>query len=175
MSTQSAFIVLSSIALISIANPTKAQGMGEYSCLACGNWMPVGLNFGGLSRWENGGNHGSVLLGAELSVLHIGRDSQRFGWGGYVDTTYDTHAKLLRSSVGPEVIFMGSSLAVGVDLGPLIEWNDTSSRIGMRARFFIPILFVTPYVGSTGTFVGGNSVSIEGGLLVKYPILIREN
>jgi hypothetical protein len=124
---------------------------------------------GGLSRWRNDTNQGAFLIGAEASWLRL-RPHAFLSWGGYLDTTYDTHAALARSSAGPEVIHVGS-FPFGVDLGPLIEWNASRAHVGLRTRFFVPVVFVTPYVGTTLLALGEKSVSIEAGVLLKYPIL----
>lgn len=147
---------------------TNAHAHGyKLECLLCGTWMPVGVNVGGLSRWRNGENNGAFLIGGEASVLVI--NSNDTHWGGYVDTTYDGHDRGFRSSAGPELIIL-KSFPLGFDAGPLIEWKGAHSHVGVRARFFIPLLIFAPYIGTTALFLGEQSFAVEGGLLLKGPI-----
>jgi hypothetical protein len=135
--------------------------------------VPVGVNVGGISRWSNGDNRGALLLGGEISYLDMRRQSAKRFWGGYLDVSYDTHEGLARSSVGPELVFI-SPVPMGVDLGPLIECNWSQVHIGARARFFVPLVFVTPYVGGFAVGLGEPSGGVEAGVLLKIPILWDE-
>lgn len=157
-----------------IGAPRSVQAQSAIGCIRCALWVPVGINLGGISRWSNGDNRGAFLLGGEISYLDMRNESANSYWGGYLDVTYDTHDGLARSSIGPELMLV-SPVPMGVDLGPLIEWNWGQAYIGARARFFVPLLFVTPYVGGFAVGLGEPSVGVEAGVLLKLPILWKQN
>lgn len=152
--------------------PAWADGgpMGD-GCWGCELWLPVGLNLGASSRMTDSGSHGAFLLGGEVSVLDL-RESKALHVGGYVDTTYDTEAGLMRSSAGPEFLLLEDSLEVpmGVDVGPMLEWDPHRVNLGGRARLFVPLVFFVPYLGVTLMGTSERSVTVEGGLLLKFPI-----
>jgi hypothetical protein len=142
--------------------------------LACGTWLPVGANIGGLSRWREGGNNGAFLVGVEASLLSIGEHHHHRHWGAYIDTLYETHDRVFRTSAGPELVII-NSFPIGFDLGPLIEWRGLQSHVGLRGRVFIPLLFIDPYIGTTYLATAGQSFAIEGSVLLKVPILVNEH
>jgi hypothetical protein len=150
--------------------------MGD-GCWTCAVWLPVGLNLGASSRRKDGDSKGAFLLGGEVSLLDMRSPpgTGRF-WGGYVDTTYDTGAGLLRSSLGPEMVLLVEALQlpVGFDVGPLLEWSPEKVNLGGRVRLFLPVVYFTPYLGFTLLGTHEASTTVEGGILLKYPILVDE-
>jgi hypothetical protein len=146
--------------------------MGNLSCLACGTWMPVGVNVGAATHPDEGTG---FLLGAELSVLKIGKESKAppIYWGVNIDTLHDFYTKSWRLSIGPEVAIWPG---VGIDAAPVLEVGEsTGKRLGLRVRYFAAFPLLTPYAGCVQFFSGEASKVVELGLLVKIPILLSEH
>lgn len=149
-----------------------ASGMGELSCLACGTWMPIGINVGGATHPGDGTG---LLLGAEASWLRIRKADTPppLYWGLNVDALYDVHASRLRLSFGPELVIWAG---VGIDAAPVLEVGESiGKRLGLRLRYFAAFPFITPYVGCVQFLSGESSTVVELGLLVKFPLLLSEH
>lgn len=119
--------------------------------------------------------NGAFIIGAEASLLSIGGHQGHLHWGGYVDTVYETHDRIFRSSAGPELLIFGKSFPIGFDAGPLVEWRGRHSDVGLRGRVFIPLLFFIPYIGTSFLAFGERSFTVEAGVLLKFPIMVHDH
>jgi hypothetical protein len=161
------------------ANPARADGgpLGS-ACYACALWMPFGINLGAGPRWQGGTRRTELRLGGEVSVIDLRGMRRREGWflGAYLDTLYDPRAHRGRTSLGPEAIYYRHRFdyALGVDLGAVAEWDADAVRWGARLRVFLPLAFLTPYVGYTRLFTPEAAGAIEAGLLLKFPAVLAK-
>jgi hypothetical protein len=127
---------------------------GWYS-LVGGN---VGMSL--LARQSNG-----AVLGAEASIVHLGREAT---WaGGYIDVVHDTSWNTQRISIGPEL-----GLAMfGIDGGYLMQLDHGALEHGVVVRPLITFGVVALYGRYGHLFIGdGREDFGELGLLLKYPI-----
>jgi hypothetical protein len=134
-------------------------------------YLSSGGNVGAATHFD--GNGTGVLLGGEVSVFDTKGLRSEFTFvpqGLYLDVLRDTHSKSLRFSVGPELV---AYPFVGFDLGFVLENTRDELKLGTRLRYFVPFVFVLPYVGFTVTGTEFRTV-LESGVLIKVPLILYE-
>jgi len=139
------------------SNDAAATGYGDANV-----WMPVGLSTGYAfhTQGENG-----ALIGAELSVVHLG---DRYVWfGGYADFVADRGSDRARLSIGPEIGWK----YFGIDGGFVLETGDRL-RPGVALRPLLSAGFATLGLRGVKTFGDGGATLFELGFLLKIPIPI---
>lgn len=133
----------------------------------------MGANLGVATSLDGDDRGTSFLVGAEASLIDLRAwGSGSLNWGMYLDSTYDTNLGLVRSSFGPEWIYLPGEVPIGLDLGPLVEWDREHLNLGGRVRLFLPVPLFTPYVGVTVLGSEERAIVGEAGLLLKYAIII---
>jgi hypothetical protein len=123
-----------------------------------------GLNLGAA------GDQGSatLLTGAEVSVA---RNGGGFAWfGGYTDVVWLPDRGRVRLSIGPEFGF----LMFGVDGGVVFEIDEHGARSGAQVRPLLSFLFAHGYARFGRTFGEQGRDFQEYGVLLKYPIDLKE-
>ena len=110
----------------------------------------------------------TFLVGAELSIA---KGTEGFAWfGAYADAVWLPDRDRVRFDMGPEFGF----LMFGVDGGPVLEIDERGSRGGIQVRPLLSFVFVHFYARFGRTYGDHGSDFRELGLLLKYPIDLKE-
>jgi hypothetical protein len=110
----------------------------------------------------------TFLVGAELSIA---KGTEGFAWlGAYADTVWLPDRDRVRLSMGPEFGF----LMFGVDGGPVFELDERGSRGGIQVRPLLSFVWAHIYARFGRTYGDHGSDFREFGLLLKYPIDLKE-
>jgi hypothetical protein len=134
-------------------------------------YLSSGGNVGAATHLD--GNGTGVLLGGEVSVFDtkgLKSDFTLVPQGFYLDVLRDAQSKSLRFSIGPELV---AYPFVGFDVGLVLENARDELSLGTRLRYFVPFIFVLPYVGLTITGTEFRTV-LESGVLLKVPLILYE-
>ena len=114
-----------------------------------------------------------LLLGGEVSVVDLGGLKPHFTvvpQGLFLDAIRDDLSESWRFGAGPELV---AYPFVGFDLGVVLERTANDLKPGARLRYFVPFVFVLPYVGVTMIGAEGYPV-LETGALLKFPIMLYD-
>lgn len=153
------------VAWLGWPSQARASGSPLGDCWACALWLPVGVNVGAGIHPNQGTG---FLIGGEASLIELRKERRTHpALGGYLDFLHDSESGTWRFSVGPETVVCPF---VGFDAGLVMDVGGQAPRAGVRLRYFAPSLVVTPYFGAAFMFSGENSVALETGALLKFPI-----
>jgi hypothetical protein len=147
------------LAILLCAAPSRADWSGPVGPL-----LLPGVNFGSAA----GQGSATVLTGAELSIA---KNTEGFAWyGGYTDVVWLPDRDRVRLSIGPEFGF----LMFGVDVGAVLEIDEQGTRSGAQVRPLLSFLYCHFYARFGRTFGQQGRDFQEYGLLLKYPIDLKE-